>query len=83
MNREEKLLRIAELLNTNIFTDDEYIDKWLGRGCENLLSLIIKTKNFKKNNLRNIGDKRWDAVKEAYYNSDIYNELMNLLGDDE
>jgi len=81
MNKEARLFKIAELLNKNIFVDDEYIDRWLGRNCENLLSLIIKTKNFKKNNLRNIGDKRWNIIKETYYNSDIHKELMYLLGD--
>lgn len=65
MSREEKLLRIAELLSKNIFTGDEYIDKWVSRNCKDLGSLIVRTKNFKKNNLRNIGDKRWEIIKET------------------
>lgn len=82
MNKEEKLLRIAELLSRNTSVGDEYIDKWLGRECENLLSLILKTKNFKKNTIRNIGEKRFNIIKDAYYNSETYKELMRLMGDE-
>lgn len=81
MNKEERLLRIAELLSRNTSVGDEYIDKWLGRECENLLSLILKTKNFKKNTIRNIGEKRWRIIKETYYSSDVYKELMELMSD--
>ena len=81
MNKQDKLLRIADILDRNIYTDDDYIDRHLSRNCKNLHSLIIKTNNFKKNNLRNIGDKRWKVVKEVYYNSPEYRELIQLLGD--
>ena len=82
MNKEERLLRIAELLSRSVLTNDNYIDKWLEfNNCKDLLSLIVKTKSFKKNTLRNIGDKRWHIIKETYYNSDVYKELMYLLGD--
>lgn len=82
MNKEARLFKIAELLSRSVLTNDNYIDKWLEfNNCKDLLSLIIKTKNFKKNNLRNIGDKRWNIIKETYYNSDIHKELMYLLGD--
>lgn len=82
MNKEERLLRIAELLSRSVLTNDNYIDKWLEfNNCKDLLSLIVKTKSFKKNTLRNIGDKRWHIIKETYYSSDVYKELMYLLGD--
>jgi len=83
MNKQDKLLRIADILDRNIYTDDEYIDRHLSRNCKNLHSLIIKTNNFTKNNLRNIGNKRWEVVKEVYYNSHEYRELMQLLGDED
>lgn len=82
MNKEEMLLRIAELLSRSVLTNDNYINKWLEfNNCKDLLSLIVKTKSFKKNTLRNIGDKRWHIIKETYYSSDVYKELMYLLGD--
>lgn len=82
MNKQDKLLRVADILDRNIYTNDDYIDRHLSRNCKNLHSLIVKTNNFKKNNLRNIGDKRWEVVKETYYNSQEYRELMQLLGDE-
>ncbi|HHZ02293.1 MAG TPA: hypothetical protein GX396_05065 [Tissierellia bacterium] len=82
MNKEERLLRIAELLSRSVLTNDNYIDKWLEfNNCKDLLSLIVKTKSFKKNTLRNIGDKRWHILKETYYSSDVYKELMKLMSD--
>ena len=81
MNKQDKLLRIADILNSNIYTNDEYIDKWVSTNGKNLLELIVKTNNFTRNNLRHIGHKRWEVVKETYFNSSEYRELMQLLGD--
>ena len=81
MDKDKKLLKIADILNSNIYTNDEYIDKWVSRNGKNLLELIVKTNNFTRNNLRNIGDKRWGVVTETYFNSSEYRQLLSLLGD--
>lgn len=81
MDKDKKLLKIADILNSNIYTNDEYIDKWVSMNGKNLLELIVKTNNFTRNNLRNIGDKRWEVVTETYFNSSEYRQLLSLLGD--
>ena len=36
MDKDKKLLKIADILNSNIYTNDEYIDKWVSRNGKNL-----------------------------------------------